>query len=182
MCHVKCYAYGSNIPVKRYTYLPVGPRLIQLFGTPNIASIVQNHIPSSSKWNDVYDIHRSPSWSEVYAKRWCFKETNVGSHFPYVLMESTHSARIELLIPCGLLYSLSSICPIRFGTHLHLLLVGIIPAGDGGKEAKNMYPYLEIFVDELLGLSNRRLYDSYSCAPFNLKVEILLYVLALGKF
>ena len=59
----------------------------------------------------------------------------------------------------------------------NLLLVGIIPAGDGGKEAKNLNPYLDILVDELLSLSNQRIFDSYSQAPFNLKVQILLHVL-----
>ena len=59
----------------------------------------------------------------------------------------------------------------------NLLLVGIIPAGDGGKEAKNLNPYLDILVYELLSLSNQRIFDSYSQAPFNLKVQILLHVL-----
>lgn len=57
-----------------------------------------------------------------------------------------------------------------------ILLVGIIPA-NGTKEPHNLNPYLDILVDELLELSSATLFDAYSSAPFQCKVEILLYVL-----
>lgn len=64
-----------------------------------------------------------------------------------------------------------------------ILLLGIIP-GNGSQEPKNLDPYLEVFIDELLLLSGSTLFDAYQSAPFQLKVDVLLYVLdypGLGK-
>ena len=64
-----------------------------------------------------------------------------------------------------------------------ILLLGIIP-GNGSQEPKNLEPYLEIFIDELLQLSGSTLFDAYQSAPFQLKMDALLYVLdypGLGK-
>lgn len=58
----------------------------------------------------------------------------------------------------------------------NILLVGIIP-GNGKQEAKNIQPYLEILVDELISLSNTTMYDAYQQATFELKIEILLHIL-----
>ena len=180
VCHAKRYAHGSTtIPAKRYTYLPVGPRLIRLFGTPNRASIVQNHIPSSSKGNNImYDIHHSPSWSEAYANDGIFQGDQRGIPFSLCTdgVNPFSQNRVSYSMWPVVLTLLNLPRQIR-QSFTNLLLVGIIPASGGGKEAKNLNPYLEILVDELLGLSNRRLFDSYSCAPFDLKVEIFLYVL-----
>ena len=52
------------------------------------------------------------------------------------------------------------------------MLVGIVPS-NGSQEPKSLNPYLEILVDELLELSNFRLYDAYQKAPFNCKVALL---------
>ena len=57
-----------------------------------------------------------------------------------------------------------------------MFLVGIVP-GNGKKEAKNIHPYLEVLVDELLSLTNAKMYDSYRQSDFKLKSEILFYVL-----
>lgn len=48
---------------------------------------------------------------------------------------------------------------------------------NGTKEPKSVSPYLEVVVDELLGLSNAKLFDAYQKAPFHLKVELFLYIL-----
>lgn len=58
----------------------------------------------------------------------------------------------------------------------NILLVGIIP-GNGTQEPKSVSPYLEVVADELLELSNAKLFDAYQGAPFQLKVELLLYIL-----
>ena len=58
----------------------------------------------------------------------------------------------------------------------NLILVGIVP-GNGTKEANSLDPYLDISVDELLGLANRQVYDAYQRASFSMKVELLLYIL-----
>ena len=53
-----------------------------------------------------------------------------------------------------------------------LLLVGIVP-GNGRQEAKNILPYLEVLVDELMSLYQASVYDAYQKATFKLKVHIL---------
>ena len=59
----------------------------------------------------------------------------------------------------------------------NMFLVGVIIPANKKKEAHNIHPYLEVVVDELLSLSNSQIYDAYRQADFNLKVEILFYVL-----
>lgn len=49
--------------------------------------------------------------------------------------------------------------------------------GNGNKEPNSLDPYLHIVVDELLSLSNKRLFDAYHNAPFYLKVQIFMYVI-----
>ena len=55
-------------------------------------------------------------------------------------------------------------------------LVGTVP-GNQNKEPNSLDPYLSILVDELLALSTLKVYDSYQDAPFELKVDVLLYIL-----
>ena len=69
-----CPTCGANrykqtgIPAKRFTYLPVGPRLVRLFGTSNLAKIVQAHgLHHSTKHVSMYDIHDSPTWKLAYS-------------------------------------------------------------------------------------------------------------------
>jgi len=52
------------------------------------------------------------------------------------------------------------------------MLAGTVPA-NGLKEPKNLNPYLGILVDELLKLSNTKMYDAYQEAPFTCKVAVL---------
>ena len=54
--------------------------------------------------------------------------------------------------------------------------MGTVP-GNGTKEPNNLDPYLSILVDELLTITNKEMFDAYQGAPFNLKVDILMYVL-----
>ena len=63
-------------------------------------------------------------------------------------------------------------------------MVGIVP-GNGRKDSKNLTPYLDILVDELLVLSECHIFHPASMkAPVNIKVNLLQYVLdflAIGK-
>ena len=54
----------SRVPAKTLTYLPLGPRLKHMFGTENLAKIVQEHgFEDTSK---MYDLHHSPGRKETY--------------------------------------------------------------------------------------------------------------------
>lgn len=48
---------------------------------------------------------------------------------------------------------------------------------NGKREPKNVHPYLEVVVDELLQLSGAKMFDAYNQAPFDFKVKLLNYVL-----
>ena len=53
----------------------------------------------------------------------------------------------------------------------NLILVGIIPAEMEGKEPFHLDPYLEVLVDELLCLTDARIYNAYKDEVFKAKVD-----------
>ena len=55
-------------------------------------------------------------------------------------------------------------CEVSFA---NLFLLGIIPSQAQGKEPKHLDPFLEVLVDEILFLSNSKVYDAYRKAPFD---------------
>lgn len=60
-----------NVPAKRFQYLPVGPRLQRLFGTANLAQIVQSH-GSEDSTTVMQDVHDSPAWRQMYSPKGVF--------------------------------------------------------------------------------------------------------------
>lgn len=60
------------------------------------------------------------------------------------------------------------------------MLAGIVPAQADGQEPKNVDPYLELVVVEILDLSGVTFFDAFREAPFTFKVDVLDY-LGLGK-
>lgn len=59
----------------------------------------------------------------------------------------------------------------------NIMLAGIVPAQADGHEPKNIDPYLEVVVDEILDLSGVTFFDAFKGAPFTFKVSLLNYVL-----
>ena len=57
------------------------------------------------------------------------------------------------------------------------ILVGIIPAQWEAKEPFHLDPYMEVLVDELLCLTDARIYYAYKDEVLNAKVDILIHVL-----
>ena len=58
------------------------------------------------------------------------------------------------------------------------------PKSGSRKGGKDLDPFLEVLVDEIIFLCGCKLYDSYRKAPFQAKVEIMIYILdyqGLGK-
>ena len=178
VCHSSRFLTGST-PAKRYTYLPIGPRLERLFGTASLSEIVQSHLQLTNDPDDdyMYDIHDSPAWREAYASTGQFEGDSRAVAFamctdgvnPYSQNRISYSmwpiVMTLLNLPRRIQYSFSS-----------LFLVGIVP-GTGTKEPQSLEPYLEIVVDEILALSDRTLYDAYAKAPFSMKINVLLYTL-----
>ena len=81
------------------------------------------------------------------------------------------------------LYYPVSFLPRKIGSHTSKqpnLLTYLFPkncTGNGSREPETVQPYLDLLVDELLQLSDKSVYDSYSKAPFLFKCEMLSYVL-----
>ena len=127
--------------------------------------------------NDIFDIHQSEAWREAYSDSGIFKGDPRGVSLalctdgvcPFAHNRVTYSMWPIMLTLLNLPRNLRN----RFSS---ILLVGIVPA-NGTKEPHNLNPYFDILVDELLELCDSTIFDAYSNAPFQCKVEILLYVL-----
>ena len=62
-CKSERYVSGKSLQaVRRYTYLPLKPRLTRLFGTANMAAVLQSHTTLSGRNARVYDIQQSSAW------------------------------------------------------------------------------------------------------------------------
>ena len=154
----------NEIPARRFAYLPLGPRLKRLFGTSNLAQIVQAHHGCDNDDDDVmFDIHDSPIWCESYSKNGMFNGDKRGLSFGLCTDGVNPYAHNRVL------FHVANCSHSAF-------LVGIIP-GNGSKEAAHIDPYLNVLVDEMLSLTTSVFYDAYSKAPFDLKVRVLSYVL-----
>lgn len=130
-----------------------------------------------------YIIHaRYPIWKSVYSNDGIFKGDPRGLSVAFCtdgVNPFSHNRIAYSMWPIMLtLLNLPREIRSTFG---NIILLGIIP-GNGSQEPSNVDPYLEVFIDELIQLSdNTTLFDSYQDAPFQLKVEILLYVLGLPR-
>lgn len=160
-CHSKRYMRaGSTEPVRRFIYLPIGPRLVRLFGTPNLSEMVQSHQGGTSK-EEIWDIHDSEAWNKEYSPNGQFQGDSRGislalctdgvcpfsgnritySMWPIVLTVLNFPRKIRML----------------FG---NMWLAGIVP-GSGTKEPQSLSPYLEVIADEIISLNGTQIFDSY---------------------
>ena len=60
----------------------------------------------------------------------------------------------------------------------------IIPSQVQGKEPKQLDPFLGVLLDEIFFLCSCKIYDAYREAPFEVTVDIMIYILdyqGLGK-
>lgn len=172
---------AGKIPRRTFHYLPLSPRLARSFGTKDISYLLQSHEGgkhTSSTGGIMNDIHDSPRWKEAFSPNGTFEGDPRGTAM---------SLCLDGLNPWSKNKTNYSMWPIVLGQlnlprnvryHLaNLLLVGIIPSQVQGAEPKNLDPYLEVLIDEIIYLGGCKLYDAYRKAPFNVKVEILIYVL-----
>ena len=138
-----------------------------------MAEVIQSHCTRDS--SVMYDIHDSPAWKETYQtiflgdrKGVCFGLNTDGVN-PYKHQKVSYSMWPIMLTLLNLPRHLRN-------SFQNIWLLGIIPS-NGPKEPANLDPYLEVVVDEILSLSNKTLYDSYTRAPFQVKLHLMLYVL-----
>lgn len=165
---------------RKYSYIPVGPGLARLYGETNLAQLVQAHPGSEyelDKGLDMWDIHDSPMWKEIYSENGFFHCDKMGLSLAFEMDGANPFHNV------GIIYSMTPIMLTILNLPRHIsnafgniLLVGIIP-GRGRSEASNLDPYIEILVDELIFLSGCTAYSEYSNAPVDVKIKLLLYVL-----
>lgn len=169
----------EKIPARKFVYLPLGPRLVRMFGTKHLAQIVQAHPGASGQrtYTDMYDIHDSPTWTKAYSSDGIFEGDKRGLSFGFCADGVNPFSHLRVSYSmCPLVMTLLNLPRDSRYSFESLFLLGIIP-GNGTKEAKKIDPYIEVLVDEIIQLSNVKMYDAYQQAPFKLKTDILLYIL-----
>lgn len=182
-CNSNRYKHGAS-PARKFVYLPLAPRLTRMFHTKKLAEVIQAHIGTKGTTSCMSDIHDSSSWKSAYSNDGIFKGDPRGLSVAFCtdgVNPFSHNRVAYSMWP--IMLTLLNLPRKMRNTFGNILLLGIIP-GNGSQEPKNLDPYLEVFIDELLLLSGSTVFDAYQGAPFQLKVEILLYVLdypGLGK-
>ena len=178
-CNASRYV-KQGVPAKRFSYLPVGPRLARLLGTSSLSKIIQAHGLNGGRTSPlIHDIHEASAWTSAYSSerefasdsRGISSAMNTDDVNPYSQNRMSYSMWPINLTVLNLPRNIRNV----FG---NFWLVGTVP-GNGNKEPNSLDPYLDILVDELLAISNKEMFDAYqgARAPFNLKVDILMYVL-----
>ena len=176
--HGRYVPNGGTIPARRFTYLPLKPRIVRLFGTSNIAQILQSHaIVREHEMERIFDIQQSPAWKKAYGIDGVFEGDSRGISLSLCtdgVNPFAHNRVSYSMWPIMLtLLNLPRKWRNRFAS---ILLVGIVPS-NGPQEAHSLNPYLDVLVDELLELSSSTVFDAYQKAPFRCKVALLLHVL-----
>jgi hypothetical protein len=65
---------GSNklIPKRKFTYVPVGPRLARMFGDVQLCQLIYSHPGSQYDGDEMWDVHNSSTWRELYSQEGFF--------------------------------------------------------------------------------------------------------------
>lgn len=163
--------------VKKFVYLPIGPRLARMFGSKNISRILQNHFESARMCTELmYDIQRSPEWAEAYSPSGVFNGDLRGISLGFCTDDMNpfgHNCVSYSMWP--IMLTLLNLPNEMWNSFSNILLLGIVP-GNGTHEPQTLDPYIEVMIDELIQISSSAvMYDSYKNEPFKLKAEILLY-------
>lgn len=167
----------SDTPNRKFTYLPLGPRLIRMFKNKKTAELLQSHSGGSKARTRMFDIHDSPVWAKAYSDDGVFEGDCRGISLGFCtdgVNPFNHTKVAYSMWP--IMMTLLNLPREKRNLFENILLLGIIP-GNGTKEPTDLNPYLEVLVDELLELSGTQQYDAYQESTFTLRVEILIHTL-----
>lgn len=175
VCREPRYQQNGLSPQKRFKYLSLVTRLQRFFGNKSTSELMQSHSQSSDRKEIVNNLHQSPTWKEWYSQSGIFKGEIRSVSFalctdglnPFAHEKTQYSMWPIFLIPLNLPQHIR----MKPGA---MLLSGIIP---GPKEPKNMDPYIDVVVDDIMALEKVMVYDAYRKENFNLKGNILLHIL-----
>ena len=165
-CECSQYKPNSKIPVRRFIYMPLGQRLQRLYGTSNIFQLLQSHMSDES--NEMFDILDSPYWKEEYSTEGTFRgdfrgvavSLSVGGVNPFSVQRVSYSMWPIML-------TISNLPRQVRNTFSNFALAGIILSNG----PKQIAPFLDIVVDELLLLLSSSMYDAYRDAPFSFNIK-----------
>lgn len=176
VCSEPRYHHNGLSPQKRFKYLSIVTRLQRFFGNSKTSELMQKHVQSiKSKPTVVNNIHQSSAWKEWYSQSGMYHGESRSVSFalctdglnPFAHEKTQYSMWPIFLVPLNLPHSLR----LKPGA---MLLTGIIP---GPQEPKNIDPYLDVIVDDILDLEKVTVYDAYRNEKFTLKGNILLHIL-----
>ena len=83
----------NKIPAKRFSYLPLGPRLKRMFGTLMLSEIIQEDR------HEMFDIQDSPDWASMYSQSGVFNGDKRG--LSIALCADGLNPFAQLCILCG---------------------------------------------------------------------------------
>ena len=167
----------SNIPNRKFIYLPLGPQLVRLFKNKKTAKEMQSHLGGSMAKTTMFDIHDSPSWAKAYSADGYFQGDYRGISLGFCtdgVDPFNHTKVAYSMWP--IMMTLLNLPREKRNLFENILLLGIIP-GNGTKEPKDLNPYLDVVVDELLELNGTQQCDAYQDSKFTLRIEILIHTL-----
>lgn len=172
--------YTSNgKPVRRFYYYPLGPRFKRLYDCRETSSLLQEHsLRSRAGLGDLmYDIHDSPTWQAAYAEGGPFKGDPRGISLQFstdgVNPFSVNKISYSMWPIMVTVLNFPKTCRNNFE---NVMLSGIIPANNK-EEPKSVDPYIEVLVDELLGLCETTFYDGFREEEFLFRLQLHNYVL-----
>ena len=166
-------------PVRRFFYYPLGPRFKRLYDCRGTSSLLQEHsLRSNAGLADLmYDIHDSPTWHAAYAEDGPFKGDARGISLQFstdgVNPFSVNKISYSMWPIMVTVLNLPKTCRNNFE---NVMLAGIIPANNK-EEPKSVDPYVEVLVDELLGLCETTFYDGFREEEFLFRLQLHNYVL-----
>ncbi|XP_052097487.1 uncharacterized protein LOC127732488 [Mytilus californianus] len=181
-CGEANYSDHSPSARKTYTYMPLGPRLVRIYGDDYICKLMFSRPDlSNGKLSDIADGNLYKSW---FQRGGVFEDTEERCTVPLALFcdglnPHKSMATQKSMWPLMLTW-LNLPIPVRYILG-PMMLVGIVP-GTKTEEPKNLDPYLDVLVDELLELSTCTMYDAYKGAPTTVKVALLQYLCDVPAF
>jgi hypothetical protein len=181
-CNSDRYELNSGTAEKTFQYIPIGPRLKHMFSDATVSELLQSHLTSEEEEGmagkeemiEVSDLHRSEAWLASYSESGHFQGDPRGVALSLCVdgMNPFSKERVSYSMwPVTL-----SVLNLPFGIRncpSSMILAGIIP---GKSEPKDLNPYLDILVDEILDLNNSDCYDAYRKEHFKLKIDIFMTI------
>lgn len=174
VCNEHRYQTSSSIARKSFKYIPLAPRLKRMFGNKIISELLQLHHGQDVR-TVVEDLHQCDTWKSRYDVSGIFHGDPRGISLS-LCTDGTNPFCKEKVS-----YSMWPIMLTILNLPRHIrnlpgsiLLAGIIP---GKSEPKNLDPYMELLVEEILLINNSLCFDGYKNEEFKMKIDVCMHIL-----